>query len=151
MVAFWDLGLQHINFGGGGEGHNPLQPLLFYATEIWRLSATTAQPRLSWLTKEQSPRDSEWQLLWVVYAYLWPWLPWWLSGKECACPCRRFLPMQETWVRSLGWEDPLEKEPQPTPVFLPGKSHAQGSLMSYSPWGGRVTHDWMTNNNLWPY
>ena len=20
------------------------------------------------------------------------------------------LPMQETWVRSLGWEDPLEKE-----------------------------------------
>ena len=29
--------------------------------------------------------------------------PWWLSGKESAC-------QQETWVRSLGWEDPLEKE-----------------------------------------
>ena len=23
---------------------------------------------------------------------------------------RTCLPMQETWVRSLGWEDPLEKE-----------------------------------------
>ena len=25
---------------------------------------------------------------------------------------------------------------QPTPGFLPGKSHAQGSLAGYSPWGG---------------
>ena len=24
---------------------------------------------------------------------------------------------------------------QPTPVFLPGKSHGQRSLVSYSPWG----------------
>ena len=31
--------------------------------------------------------------------------------------------MQEAWVQSLGWEDPLKKEWQPTPVFLPGKSH----------------------------
>ena len=29
--------------------------------------------------------------------------------------------MQETWVQSLGKEDPLEKEMQATPVFLPGK------------------------------
>ena len=29
--------------------------------------------------------------------------------------------MQETWVHSLGKEDPLEKEMQATPVFLPGK------------------------------
>ena len=33
--------------------------------------------------------------------------------------------MQETQVRSLGQEDPLEKEMQPTPVFLPGKSPGQ--------------------------
>ena len=30
--------------------------------------------------------------------------------------------MRETQVRSLGWEDPLEKEWQPTPVLLPGES-----------------------------
>ena len=29
--------------------------------------------------------------------------------------------IQETWVRFLGQEDPLEKEMQPTPVFLPEK------------------------------
>ena len=33
--------------------------------------------------------------------------------------------MWETWVQSLGWEDPLEKEWQPTPVFLPGEFHGQ--------------------------
>ena len=43
--------------------------------------------------------------------------------------------MQETWVQSLGWEDPLDKKWQPTPVFLPGKSHGQRSLVGYSPWG----------------
>ena len=72
--------------------------------------------------------------------------------------------MWETWVRSLGWEDPLEtgkathshilawripwtsswgrKESdtterlsvhKPTPGFLPGKSHGQGSLLGYKP------------------
>ena len=43
--------------------------------------------------------------------------------------------MQKTWVWFLGWEDPLEKEWQPTPVFLPGKSHGDRSLAGYSPWG----------------
>ena len=38
-------------------------------------------------------------------------------------------------VQSLGWQDPLEKKWQPTPVFLPGKSHGQRNLVGYSPWG----------------
>ena len=29
--------------------------------------------------------------------------------------------IQETWVRSLGWEDPLEKGRLSTPVFWPGE------------------------------
>ena len=41
---------------------------------------------------------------------------------------------KETRVRSLGLEDPLEKELAPTPVFLPGKFHRQRSLVGYSPW-----------------
>ena len=35
-------------------------------------------------------------------------------------------------VRFLGQEDPLEKERQPTPVFLPGKSYGQRILVGYS-------------------
>ena len=43
--------------------------------------------------------------------------------------------MQETWVQSLGWQDPLEKEMATTPVLLPGKFHGLRSLVGYSPWG----------------
>ena len=43
--------------------------------------------------------------------------------------------MQETWVLSLGQENPLEKGMALTPVFLPGKFHGQRSLVGYSPWG----------------
>ena len=38
-------------------------------------------------------------------------------------------------TRSLGQEDPLEKEMATTPVSLPGKSHGQRSLVGYSPRG----------------
>ena len=57
------------------------------------------------------------------------WLPRWLSGKELAWHCRRrgFDP----WVRKIPWR----RKWQPTPVFLPGKSHGQRSLAGYSPWG----------------
>ena len=44
--------------------------------------------------------------------------------------------VRETWVPSLGQEDPLEKRMY-TPVFLPGKFHflEQRSLAGYSLWG----------------
>ena len=63
-------------------------------------------------------------------------LPWWLSGKESTCQCRRrrLVP----WVGKIPWR-------QPTSVFLPGKSHGQGSLVGYSPRGHkRAGHDFMT-------
>ena len=36
---------------------------------------------------------------------------------------------------ALDQEDPLEREWLPTPVFLPGESHGQRSLVGYGPWG----------------
>ena len=44
---------------------------------------------------------------------------------------------QETGVQSLGREDPLQEEMQPTPVFLPGKFHGQRSLAGLSPWSSK--------------
>ena len=38
-------------------------------------------------------------------------------------------------VQPLDREDPLEEGMATTPVFLPGKSHGQRSLVGYSPWG----------------
>ena len=47
--------------------------------------------------------------------------------------CLPMQEMQETWVQSLSWDDPLEDE-MATPVFLPGESHGQRSLAGYSPY-----------------
>ena len=37
----------------------------------------------------------------------------------------------DPWVGKIPWR----KSWQPTPVFLPGEFHGQGSLKDYSPWG----------------
>ena len=47
---------------------------------------------------------------------------------------------------------PGEGKWQPTPVFLPGKSHGQRSLPGYSPWGcKRVGHNLVTKPSPSPY
>ena len=43
--------------------------------------------------------------------------------------------IQKTWVRSLSWEDSLEKGKATTPVFLPGEFQGQRNLAGYSSWG----------------
>ena len=48
---------------------------------------------------------------------------------------KRLSTMQETRVQSLGWEDPLEKEMAIHSSTIAWKSHGQGSLVGYSPWG----------------
>ena len=57
--------------------------------------------------------------------------------------------MQENWVRSLSWDDPLEEGWQPTSVFLPGKSHRQRRMAGSSLLGcRRVGHDLATEQQL---
>ena len=48
---------------------------------------------------------------------------------------------RETWVRSLGWEDLLEKGKATTLVFWPGEFHGL-----YSPWGCKES-DTTRNDN----
>ena len=54
---------------------------------------------------------------------------WWLRQQRIRLQCRR--PGFDPWVRKIPWR----REWQPTPVFLPGKSHGRRSLAGYSPWG----------------
>ena len=48
---------------------------------------------------------------------------------------KNLLSAQETAFNPWVWKTPWTRKWQPTPVFLPGKSHGQRSLASYSPWG----------------
>ena len=45
----------------------------------------------------------------------------------------------DPWVGKIPWR----RAWQPTPVFLPGESHGQRSLVGYSPWGHRESDDWV--------
>ena len=60
---------------------------------------------------------------------------------------------QETQVWSLGWEEPLERTWQPTPVFLPGKSQGQRSLEGYSPWCCKELDmtEWLNTQCMQPF
>ena len=51
------------------------------------------------------------------------------SDKESSCQCRRYK--SDPWGQNTHWGRKL----QPTPVFLPEKSHEQRRLAGYSPWG----------------
>ena len=56
------------------------------------------------------------------------------NGKEPAsqCQCRRLKTCGfNPWVRKIAWR----RKWLLTPVFLPGKSHGQRSLVGYSSWG----------------
>ena len=49
-----------------------------------------------------------------------------------------------SWVGKIPWR----RKWQSTPIFLPGKSHGQKSLIGFSPWGcNRVGHDWRLSKN----
>ena len=65
--------------------------------------------------------------LFITY-YVLTGLPWWLRDKEFACQHRRRRYL-DPWPEKIPWR----RKWQPTPVFLPGKSHGQRSLAGYSP------------------
>ena len=55
-----------------------------------------------------------------------------MQWRECACQCRRHRRLVfNPWVGKIPWS----RKWQPTPIFLPEKTHGQRSLADYSPWG----------------
>ena len=59
---------------------------------------------------------------------MYAWVPTWLSDTEPACQCTRHKRHRfDPWVGGISWN----RKWQPTPVFLPGESHGQRSLVGY--------------------
>ena len=55
--------------------------------------------------------------------------------------------MWETWIWSLGWEDPLEKEMATHSRILAWRIPWTEDLVGYSPWGHKESHptEWLTH------
>ena len=95
--------------------------------------------KLIFETPPQSVKEVHF-LLWCKYS---TGLPRWFSHEESACQCRRrgFDP----WVGKI----PRRRKWQPTPVFLPQKSHGKRCLEGYSSWGQqRVGHNLATKQQV---
>ena len=64
------------------------------------------------------------------------------GGKEFTCQCRRCRRCRfDPWVGKIPWR----RKWQPTPAFLPGKSHGQWSLVGYIVHG--VAKSWIRQSN----
>ena len=100
--------------------------------------ATSREGRiLSFLEKENPrknmPRSLLGQRFHAICYHIQSWkgFPGGTSGKESICQCRR--------CKRLGFgKIPWNRKQQPTPAFVPGKSHGQWSLAGYRPWDRRV-------------
>ena len=71
-------------------------------------------------------------------------LPPWLNSKETTCNTGDL-----GLIPVLG-RTPWRRKRQPTPVFFPGKSYRQRSLVSYSPWGHKSC-TWLVTKLPPPY
>ena len=115
----------------------------FYDSPVDRNGKVRLSACLGWLSQKVDRTKTRTQIFWFKFSiFILPYtgLPRWFSGRESACWCRRhrFNP----WVRKIPWR----RKWQPTPVFLPGKSHGQRSLVGYSPWGYKEsgTTEWLS-------
>ena len=95
--------------------------------EAWHAAVHGVTKSRTWL--------SDWtELIWNQR-----WHPWWLSSKESAFQCKRYG--FNPWVGKIPWR----RKWQPTPVFLPGKSHGQRSLVGCSPRGLKRVKTWLSD------
>ena len=105
---------------------------------------------------------------WAIASYI----PAWLWSPRISAPLSWLLPRTQKELRIYSLDEWKKKksqdecqidifsphkinswlnwrrERQPTPVFLPGKSHGQKSLASCSPWGCKEsdTTEWLNNS-----
>ena len=117
-----------------------------FAMWCWRLEFSFISDRNHWLTRILKNitksiilgQKGVYEVKEMICCILWgnTGLPRWLSGKESACQCRTCRSHGfDPWVGKIPWR---RRKWQPTPVFpvfLPGTSHGQRSLVGYGSWG----------------
>ena len=137
-------GRNHISEALRGQYNKPRKRKTFVITDYVQVSQAQLRqnslserelvenlPPLFCFPNEQ-PMKSQQVLVWPKISFgffhnILHGLPWWLSGKESACNCRR--PSFNPWIGKIPWRTAWH----PTLAFLPGESHEQRSLVAYSP------------------
>ena len=113
----------------------------FFSTQL----SFMVQLSYPYTTTRKTITLTRWTFVVKVMSQLFNMLSGFIMASLVAQRVKNLPAVQETQFRSLGWEDPQRRKWQPTPVFLPGKSHGWRSLAGYSPWGGKESN---TNEQL---
>ena len=84
---------------------------------------------ISFTIKARGCKDMSFLGVLVLFVLFFRGLPGDANDKEYVCQCRRHKSCRfDPWVGKIPWR----RAWQPTPVFLPGESHGQRSLVGYS-------------------
>ena len=91
---------------------------------------------------------------WMASLTRWTWVwvnsgSWWWTGRPGVLRFMGSQRVRHDWATELNWTEYMyiRRAWQPTPVFLPGESHGQKSLASYSPWGRK---SWTLLSTIFP-
>ena len=133
------------------------------ASILWRSALFTVQISHTYMTTGKTIALTRWTFAGKVMSLLFNMLSRWVitflprckeserKGASLVAQRLKHLPaMWETWVRSLVWEDPVEKEMATHSSILAWKipwTEEPGGL--YSTGKQRVRHDWVTELNWW--
>ena len=112
VFEFWSIWFLHVYF----KGHSRLKMIVIQDLFRTMTSPTLSSPLLSWVLSYNS------FMLFELSRTMLFGLPWWLGGKEFACPARAAGDsVRSLWVWKISW---MRAWP-PNPVFLSGESHGQ--------------------------
>ena len=112
---------------------------LLSVEKLFKLSGPKFSPfmRHKWESSHQSVLRINWEYMLFTYS---------MFGASLVAQMVKSPPaMWETWVWSLGWEDPLE-EGVATQYSCLKNLHGQRSLAGYNPWGSKEsgTTEWLS-------
>ena len=123
------------NIWSGKLSSRKRRPIAGFWTEFWQVTIKGSPTK---------PKAERWENE-CFFLSFWSFnfgFPMWLSGKRICLQCRRHRRYRfDLWVGKIPWM----RKWQPIPVFLPGESHGQRSLVGYSPWGCK---EWGTTERL---
>ena len=126
LLIIRDLGHHSEHSWPGPRVPGGWGPALLGSVKCWHLPSPWSFSLL-WISSAAFCRWLEWSSFIFLFKNSLQRLPW---ASLLAQMMKNLPAMQETWVQSLGWEDFLRREWQPTPVFLPGEFHRQRSLVA---------------------
>ena len=116
--------------------------LQYFGHLMWRTDSLAKTLRLGKIEDRRKRGRQRWDC-WIASPTRWTWVwassrSYWWTGNPGVIQSMGLQRVRHDWATELNWtrnsigKSPGKRAWQPTPVFLPGKSHGQRSMAGYS-------------------